>query len=294
MKWTISLPNLASVGELGSVDALVTAARHIEELGFDAGWVSDHPFPKLIGGGEHHASDPLSTLGFVAAVTTDLLLQTGIVVAPFRNPFLLANQAATVDVLSRGRLVLGFGTGYLEPEFHALGVDFRKRGAMTREAVTAWKAAWSGNPIDYVGRGFEATGNSLRPLPVRRPGPLLWRGGNSDAALRQAATDCDGWNPAEAPQARASAMDYVTGHEMLRQRIDLLRSYARDEGRTTPIDVILTRPDAAWREAPKSVMREEIDGLERIGVTWTSVWFREVTTLREYLAKTEALAEALR
>jgi probable F420-dependent oxidoreductase len=295
MRWSISLPGPTSPGDLGTVPALLKAAHALEAFGFDAGWVSDHPFPKLVGGNEHHAADPFSTLAFLANATDRLLLQTGIVVAPFRNPFLLANQAATVDFLSGGRLILGFGTGYLEPEFTALGADFRRRGKRTQSAVAAWKQAWSGEPVTLEGDGFEATGNTLRPLPVRRPHPILWRGGNSDAAIRQAALECDGWNPAEspAPVAVGTGMNYVSGLDALRDRIGLLRSVAADAGRDQPIDVILNRPDPEWRQRPVSEMRDELAALAEIGVTWIAVWLREATSLADYLRKLEAIFAAL-
>lgn len=295
MRWSISLPGPGQPGDLASVAALVKAARALEELGFDAGWVSDHPFPKKVGGNEHHSADPFSTLAFVAAETDRLLLQTGIVVAPFRNPFLLANQAATVDHLSGGRLILGFGTGYLEPEFAALGADFRRRGKTTRSAVAAWKAAWSGEPVRMSGEGYEADGNTMRPMPARSPYPVLWRGGNSDAAIRQAAIECDGWNPAEAPAPAAvgTGMRYISGPDALAERIKLLRGVAEEAGRDRPLDVILNRPRPEWRERPKAEIREELARLAEIGVTWIAVWLKEATSLDDYLRKADGLAELL-
>lgn len=295
MRWSISLPAPGSPGDLGSVESLLKAARALEEAGFDAGWVSDHPFPKMIGGNEHHAADPFSTLAFVARETDRLLLQTGIVVAPFRNPFLLANQAATLDHLSQGRLILGFGTGYLEPEFAALGADFSHRGRTTRNAVAAWKAAWSGEPVTLTGDGYRADGNTLRPLPAQSPHPVLWRGGNGDAAIRQAALECDGWNPAEAPPpvAVGTGMRYVSGLDALGERIKLLHSIAEEAGRDRPIDVILNRPGPEWRERPESEIREEMARLTEIGVTWFAVWLKEATDLADYLRKVEALAKLL-
>lgn len=295
MRWSISLPGPEQSGELASVKALVAAARALEDLGFDAGWVSDHPFPKKVGGNEHHSADPFSTLAFVAAETDRLLLQTGIVVAPFRNPFLLANQAATVDHLSDGRLIIGFGTGYLEPEFAALGADFRRRGKTTRSAVAAWKAAWSGEPVTMSGDGFEADGNTMRPLPVRSPHPVLWRGGNSDAAIRQAAHECDGWNPAEAPApvAARTGMPSIDSLDAFAGRVKLFRDIATEAGRDRPLDVVLTRPEPEWRERPESQIREELAQLTEIGVTWIAVWLKEATNLADYLRKAEALAKLL-
>lgn len=295
MRWSVSLPGPEVVGDLSSPASLARAARELEEFGFDAGWVSDHPFPKRVGGNEHHAADPLATLSYVAAATDRLLLQTGIVVAPYRNPFLFANQAATVDHLSGGRLIIGFGTGYLEPEFAALGADFRTRGKTTRSAVAAWKAAWTGNPVTMSGEGFAADGNTLRPLPARSPHPVLWRGGNSDAALRQAATECDGWNPVEAaaPVAARTGMPSLDSLDALGERIQLLQDTAKEAGRDRPLDVILNRPDPGWREGPESRAREELAHLAEMGVTWVVVWLREAEDLAGYLRKAESMAKLL-
>ena len=295
MKWSISLPGVDGARDLSSVKALVTAAQALEQAGFDAGWVSDHPFPKRVGGNEHHAADPFASLAWVAAHTETLRLQTGIVVAPFRNPFFLANQAATVDRLSGGRLILGFGTGYLQPEFTALGIDYRTRGKTTRSAVAAWKAAWTGEPVTMSGDGWHADGNTMRPTPVSSPHPALWRGGNSDIALRHAALECDGWNPAEVPAevGARTGMPAMDTFDKLASQVKLFRDTAREAGRNPQLDVILNRPEPQWRERDKSAMREEIAQLEEIGVTWLTVWLKEATNLDDYLRKIEDLAEVL-
>lgn len=295
MKFSISLPSVDGAGDLSSVKALVRGAQALEQAGFDAGWVSDHPFPKRVGGNEHHSADPFASLGFVAAHTTTLRLQTGIVVAPYRNPFFLANQAATVDHLSEGRLILGFGTGYLRPEFDALGIDYTSRGKMTRAAVSAWKAAWTGEPVTGSGEGWEADGNTLRPTPVSKPHPPLWRGGNSEVALRHAARECDGWNPAEVPAdvGARTGMPSMDSFEKLARQISALHDAAQQERRSHRLDVILNRPEPQWRERDKSAIREEVAQLEEIGVTWIAVWLKDATNLDDYLRKVEALAAAL-
>jgi probable F420-dependent oxidoreductase len=293
MRWSVSLPGPDSLGDLGTVDALLEAARTLEDLGFDAGWVSDHPFPKLIGGAEHRAADPFVALAFVARETSRLRLHTNVVAVPFRNPFLLANQAATVDYLSGGRLIFGFGTGYLPPEFPALGAKYARRGRTTRESVAAMKAAWSGEPVTLAGDGWEADGNTLRPLSPRRPHPVLWRGGNSDPAVRQAALECDGWTVAESPPAVAarSGTKVVDSFATLREQLTLLQRLAAEAGRSDPLDVCFTRGEPGWRERPVTQVREELARLAELGVTWIAVWLKDATSRRDYREKVEALTE---
>ena len=147
--------------ELVSAGAIATQSRVAEAAGFDAVFVTDHPFPGedwLVHGG-HHALDPLIALSFAAAATTRLRLHTNLYIAAYRNPFVSAKAVATLDVLSAGRVILGIGAGYLEPEFAALGVDFAQRNDLTDEAITAMKAAWTGEKVERSGRTFDAPGN---------------------------------------------------------------------------------------------------------------------------------------
>src|SRR5256884_3273244 len=142
-----------------------------EAAGFDAVFVTEHPFPgdAWLAHGGHHALDPLVALSFAAAATTRLRLQTNLYIAAYRNPFLSAKAVATLDVLSGGRVILGVGAGYLEPEFAALGVDFEERHELTDEALHAMEAARAGESVALDGRHFTATGNTMLPRPVQSP-----------------------------------------------------------------------------------------------------------------------------
>ena len=119
----------------------------------DAGWrgfaFTEHPVPgaRWLAAGGHQALDPFVALGHVAAVTTELRLLTNLAVAPYRNPFLLAKAAATLDRISNGRFVLGVGTGYLKPEFFALGVDFEERNDLFDESLAVCRQVWTGGPV---------------------------------------------------------------------------------------------------------------------------------------------------
>src|SRR5262245_21320264 len=119
--------------EFTTGEAIAEMAKAAEAAGFDAVFVTDHPFPddRWLAGGGHHALDPFVALAFAAASTTTLRLHTNLYVAAYRNPFLSAKAVATLDHLSNGRVILGIGAGYLEPEFDALGVAFDERNDLT-------------------------------------------------------------------------------------------------------------------------------------------------------------------
>src|SRR5207244_4032473 len=128
-----------------------------------------HPVPgaRWLEMGGHQTLDPFVALGSAAAVTTRMRLLTYLAVVPYRNPFLLAKAAATVDKLSNGRFILGVGTGYLKSEYFALGVDFDERNALFEEAIDALRLHWKGDSFSYEGRHFEARDVIARPRPVQ-------------------------------------------------------------------------------------------------------------------------------
>ncbi len=137
--------------------------------------------------------DPLIGLSFVAAATTSIRIATGVLLLPEHNPVLVAKQAATLDMLSGGRLTLGIGIGWSREEFDALGVPFERRGARTKEYVDAIRTLWRDDVASFDGEfvGFDAVRVNPKPMHDGRIPIVL--GGNSDAALRRVATWGDGW-----------------------------------------------------------------------------------------------------
>jgi probable F420-dependent oxidoreductase len=135
--------------------------------------------------------DPLVALAYAAACTSRLRLATGLVVLPQRNPVVLAKQLASLDVLSGGRLIFGYGVGYVEPEMRAVGVPMEGRGSRADEYLGAMLALWRNPAGDFHGRHVRIEGVDAWPKPVR--GPEIVVGGHSAAALRRAATHGDGW-----------------------------------------------------------------------------------------------------
>jgi probable F420-dependent oxidoreductase len=221
--------------EFLTMDAVVQIGQTLERAGFSGGNVTDHPCPtaRWLDAGGHDAQDPFVMLSLVAAVTTTLRLQTGILVLPYRNPFLVARAAATLDVFSNGRLTLSFGAGYLKGEYFALGADFERRNEIMDEYIQAMKAAWTGEAFDFEGSGYSARGNRIRPTPQQQPHPPLFIGGNSKRAIRRVVELADGWNPFFTPAsmsatARTAAM---TGDVDLAEGIAYMREHCERTGR---------------------------------------------------------------
>jgi probable F420-dependent oxidoreductase len=174
-------------------------ARLAEELGYSSWWAGDHvvlPSPRVPASPMEPTDpilDPLVHLSYVAAVTERIEVATGIVILPQRNPLVLAKQAASVDVLSGGRLLLGVAAGYLEPEMTAVGVPFAERGARTDEYLDAMTALWTSPAPEFHGRFVSFDHVDAHPRPVRPGGVKVVVGGNSPAAYRRAVARGHGW-----------------------------------------------------------------------------------------------------
>jgi probable F420-dependent oxidoreductase len=187
-----------NMGSMSRPDALAQAARAAEAAGFDSVWAGEHvvlPDPQVPPSPmppQDPALDPLLALAWAAAHTTTIRLATGIVILPQRNPVVLAKQAATLDVLSGGRLSLGIGAGYLEPEFRAVGANFAERGAVTDEFLDAMRSLWYDEHPAYHGRFADFDGIDAHPRPVQQPIPLIV-GGHSAPAYRRAVARGHGW-----------------------------------------------------------------------------------------------------
>lgn len=174
-------------------------ARAAEAAGFESVWTGEHVVlpdpqaPPSPAPPRHPMLDPAVALGFLAAHTERLRLATGIIILPQRNPVVLAKELASVDVLSRGRLIFGLGAGYLRPEFEAVGASFHDRGARTDESIDAIRTLWCDAQPRFAGRTVRFAGIDAHPRPVQRPHPPIVVGGTSAAALRRAVARGNGW-----------------------------------------------------------------------------------------------------
>jgi len=270
-----------------SGEAVADVARAAEDAGFAACFVTDHPAGDAtwLDTGGHHALDPLVALSFAAAATTRLRLLTHVFILPYRNPFLTAKGVLTLDALSGGRFILGTAAGYLRPEFGALGVDFDERNELMDEALDVIRLAWSGDDIAYEGRHFKARGVRMRPLPVARPHPPIWIGGNSHTAIRRAVDRAQGWAPFPSTGiARAAKTAEVGGLDDLRPRIAYARAYAAEVGRTEPLEICWSLGDAS--------SSDDVRRLEDEGITWATVGFHTADR-RSYIDAMRAFADAV-
>jgi probable F420-dependent oxidoreductase len=214
--------------------ALVGLASRAEELGFDSVWVHDHVFNvghvfDRIGGKPYY--EPLTILSFVAARTRRVRLGTSVLVLPYHNPIRLAKTAATLDVLSGGRLILGVGVGLIEKEIRAMGSPFAERGAFTDEAIAVMRSLWTEDEPSFDGKYSRFAGMKFSPKPRQKPAIPVVIGGVSRAAIRRAARLGDGWQP------------LGLSPEALGQGITALREEARACGRDVskiPISIAMS------------------------------------------------------
>ncbi|TRW79615.1 LLM class F420-dependent oxidoreductase [Mycolicibacterium sp. 018/SC-01/001] len=280
MRYLLTYPVQTRAGrwDLARGSAVAAIARAAEAAGFEGFGTTDHPAPpsRWLAAGGHHALDPFVSLGYAAAVTTTLRLVPNLVVLPYRNPFLVAKSAATLDVLSDGRFTLAVGVGFLRGEFAALGVDFDNRGKLVDDALRVIRAVWTSDDIRYEGSAFTAAGITAHPRPVATPHLPIWIGGNSAAARDRVARFGDGWCPFAAPAALAGATRTapLTGLAALATAIGDLRSKCEATGRDpAEVDVVFGTfgpgPDETSYE-PDAYLAE-IAQLQAAGVTAVSV-----------------------
>jgi probable F420-dependent oxidoreductase len=203
----VCLPFEASADPLAWTqgESLTVWAAAVEDAGFDGIAVTDHPFPtaEWLSSG-HHALDPFVALTVMATATSSIRLVTDVLVAGYRNPYLLAKSISSLDVVSKGRVCVGIAAGYQRGEFAALGSEFPERGARFDALLDAVYCALTGAEVVDTSGPFPAPGNISRPTPVQRPRPPFWIGGNSRAAMRRAATKADGWMPFPQPRSRVA------------------------------------------------------------------------------------------
>jgi probable F420-dependent oxidoreductase len=276
MKFSAHIPlGVITPGQFQSMEAITEMGRALEAAGIDACHLTDHPAPDAgwLHANGHDALDPFTALAFVAAVTSKIMLHNHVVVLPYRNPFITAKAAATLQVLSGGRLILGVGGGYMKSEFEAVGVDFHKRGALTNEALEVMRLAWAGGPVTYKGMNFDAKGNEPRPAPD--PQPLIWIGGGSDKAIERAARHGDGWAPffAAPTLSEINRRTGIQSVEHLREKIVETKALRERLGKTAAFDFAIgthQKPKELSRAAAESLL-EEFDTFARAGVTWTWV-----------------------
>lgn len=229
MRLGLALPHYDTsfAGKPVSWPALRDVAVTAEQAGFDSVWVSDHLFLdwSKYGGPETRQGslECWTTLSAIAAVTTRIRLGSLTLCNDLRNPALVAKMAATLDLLSEGRVDLGLGAGWYEPEYSAAGIRFDGAGtriARLGEAAAICRRLLAGEEVTFHGNHYEVNGAVVRPGPRQSPGPPVWVGGKGDLLLRTAARHADGWN-----------LSWLGDFDTYRERAGAADRACEDEGR---------------------------------------------------------------
>jgi probable F420-dependent oxidoreductase len=233
------------------IDAVASAA---EGCGFATVWAGEHvvmvdrsrsrypyaPDGQIAVPAAADWLDPFVTLGFAAAATERIRLGTGVLLLPEHNPVIVAKQAASLDRLSGGRLVLGIGVGWSEEEFAALGVPFARRGARTDEYVKAMRVLWRDDVASFAGEFVSFSQVRVNPRPVSGRRVPVMVGGNSDAALRRVARVGDGWYGFNLADVAA-----------VRERLARLAEFCAQAGRdVASLDIAVALADGHPADAP--------------------------------------------
>jgi probable F420-dependent oxidoreductase len=213
--WTLVSPR--------DLPSLVGLAVTAEEAGFDAVMLSEHI---VLGPSADHSGRPanpreyalpgnqdpampwpssLLVLSAIASATSRVRLIAGAVIPPLRHPLLLAKELATLDLLSRGRLVVQPTVSWHRDEYEAIGVSFAERGALLDEHLAAWQLVWGESPASFEGRHYRFTDVYVEPKPYRPHGPPLWFGGTElhDRLLARLVEYGSGFNPLGRPAPEA-------------------------------------------------------------------------------------------
>ena len=255
MKFGIMFANVL----FGDGDGAKAVAVAADELGYESIWTVEHvavpkdyqsPYPysssgKMGGPDDMSIPDPFMWLAYVAAVTTNIKLATGVAILPQRNVIYTAKEMATLDQLSGGRVILGAGAGWMKEEFDVLGVPFEDRGTRTDEYIRALRVIWGDESPTFHGDYVDFTNTYVRPQPVNKAIPIHI-GGHTDRAARRAGELGDGFFPG------------ASDHEVLARGLDVMRRTAEKHGRD---------PDAIEITAGGAMDPAGIEKLRALGVS---------------------------
>lgn len=274
---------------LSSPERLAAYSQAAEEVGFESLWVFEHAvipadyasrYPYNPEGRvtieDDDIPDPLTLLAFLAGVTTELVLGTGVLILPQRSPVVCAKECATVDVLSGGRLRLGVGVGWLREEAEAVGTNFEDRGARTDEYIDAMRVLWRDPEPTFHGRYTSFDRAKSNPKPAQTGGVPILVGGHSAAAARRAGRLGDGYFP-----IGLRPDDFAA-------RVEQMRAAARDAGRD---------PDGIEITYSGGIKPDRVRQFADLGVSrWVvSVWETEPDAYRRAFDELAAtLVEPLR
>jgi probable F420-dependent oxidoreductase len=216
---------LPSLGDDASREGIEAAGEIAERLGFSDVWTTDHLLVDASAAEDYgRIFDAVTTLAYLAGRTTTVRLGASVIVVPMRNAVVLAKELATIDNLSRGRLIAGVGVGWSRPEFDNVGVADRYavRGAYTEETVRLWRHLWSGADWPFHGRFHTFDDFVFGPLPEQGGDLPVWIGGRQEAALQRAGRLADAYHASAASPSAVAP------------RVPIIRAAAEAAGRPMP------------------------------------------------------------
>ncbi|HLZ55929.1 MAG TPA: LLM class F420-dependent oxidoreductase [Ktedonosporobacter sp.] len=266
-------------------ETAVEIAQLAESAGFESLWAGEHvvlpdpqapPSPMAP---EDRILDPVIALTFLAAHTRSVLLGTGIIILPQRNPLVLAKELASLDELAGGRLIFGIGAGYLEPEFRALGIPFTDRGVLTNEYLAAMRAIWTQPQPAYHGRFSSFEHVQAHPRP-RRSIPVVV-GGHTPSAYRRAVEQANGWYGFSLGFS-GTARNLTSSLDGL---ADALKRYNRPQ-ELGKLEISVTPP-------PGSVTLERARRYADLGVDRLIVWPKDGTSVADLRALVSEIGDTL-
>lgn len=293
MEYGFYLPNSGASAE---PDALADIAKLGDRLGFYCMVMPDHilqpnqvnsTYPYSLTGdilaagqsGDGEWPEQVTTLAWLAGITKRIKLVTSVMIIPYRNPILTAKMLSTLDMLSKGRLILGAGVGWMKEEFELLNTEpFAERGAVTNEYLRAFIELWTNDNPKFEGKYVNFSDITFLPKPVQKPYPPIWIGGQSKPAIRRAAQIGDCWHPVGAiPAAPLEPKE-------LAENLVLLHGYAEKAGRdpaTIQVSVKAPLYDAGDSSGPRrrfsgspDEVRQDVQTYSDVGVTHLIFDFR--------------------
>lgn len=287
MKVGIRIPG---AGPWAGPDAITQVSQHAERIGFDSLWMTDHialptkvetPYPytatgKFLWAPETPYLDCLTALTWAAAATDRIELGTSCLILPWRPLVSTTKTLMSLDVLSRGRLTVAIGVGWMKEQFDLLEAPFRDRGRRVTEMVNAMRHIWAEDEVHFDGGFFHLHDFKMYPKPVRGRIPV-WFAGFSDASLRRVATIGDGWHP------------LAIGPEQYAEHLATLQRHAHEAGRDMKEIELTARP---MRTAPYNA--ETIEAYHAMGVThFVCDTSFEHATMEQALEEIDELAAAV-
>jgi probable F420-dependent oxidoreductase len=209
MKLGFAVPN---IGPVSTPEAVATVAQRAGALGYNSLWTVERllwplelqvPYAVTRDGSLPHQYkyilDPLDVLTYAAACTKTIRLGTSVLDLPYYNPVLLARRLTTIDVLSKGRLNVGLGLGWMPEEMEAAGGTLKERGARADEFLQILKAIWTTDPVEFHGKYFNVAKSHIGAKPVQKPHPPIVMAAFVPAAMQRVARMADAWNPVMVP-----------------------------------------------------------------------------------------------